>query len=634
MPDISSTRSRSAAVRHDNALTEGWRPFRRRSLLVLLAVTSVCMLYALHYADRGWIPHDDGALGQSAQRVLAGELPHRDYDELYTGGLTYLHAAAFTVLGESARTMRVVMLLFVGLWIPAVFYIAHKLASETVAAAVTLTAVVWSVPNYFAGVPSWYNLFLATFGVVALLRYLTTGNRWWVFAAGVLGGLSFLIKLSGLYYSIGVALFLVFHAQLLGQPRDQPSSDAKSDAAFAVAIAAVLSTLLVVALASGSSPAVLVHFAFPILVLVLLLVTWERRRADFATHERLAALARLLIPFGIGLFVPVLVFLVPYALSGSVPDLVRGLFVLPTRRLESAALAPRHLAFSAVSAILPTWLLGAAYFKHHLSSRERILTLVLLATLLVTAPVHVIAYRLVWYSTALMIPITVALGAVMLNRTPPFGKRLREQIVALLLCVAAFHSLIQYPYAAPIYFMYVAPLGILAILGLVTLRRGVTTFGPVAALAFYLLFGALWVNTGYVWYMSMWYHRDTQTSLLDVKRGGLRVTAKAKRDYEALVDYVQRASTSRFIYATPDCPEIYFLTGLRNPTRTLFDFFDEADGRTDAVLRSLRAHDVNVVVLNQAPHFSGPVPDDLLAALARAFPHYTEIGQFLVLTRG
>ncbi len=29
---------------------------------------------------RGWVPHDEGTLAESAVRVQAGELPHRDYD--------------------------------------------------------------------------------------------------------------------------------------------------------------------------------------------------------------------------------------------------------------------------------------------------------------------------------------------------------------------------------------------------------------------------------------------------------------------------------------------------------------------------------------------------------------------------
>jgi len=34
----------------------------------------------------GWVPHDTGQLGQTAERVLDGEMQHRDFDEPYTVG--------------------------------------------------------------------------------------------------------------------------------------------------------------------------------------------------------------------------------------------------------------------------------------------------------------------------------------------------------------------------------------------------------------------------------------------------------------------------------------------------------------------------------------------------------------------
>ena len=51
------------------------------------------------HSDRGWIPHDEGMLGQSAERVLTGEVPHVDYEEPYTGGLSLMHALVFRLAG-------------------------------------------------------------------------------------------------------------------------------------------------------------------------------------------------------------------------------------------------------------------------------------------------------------------------------------------------------------------------------------------------------------------------------------------------------------------------------------------------------------------------------------------------------
>ena len=79
-----------------------------------------------------------------------------------------------------------------------------------VAGAVTLLAVAWSIPNYSAAMPSWYNLFFATFGLAALLRYIETQKRRWLLAAGLCGGISCLFKISGLYFVAGALLFLLF----------------------------------------------------------------------------------------------------------------------------------------------------------------------------------------------------------------------------------------------------------------------------------------------------------------------------------------------------------------------------------------------------------------------------------------
>ena len=61
-------------------------------------------------------------------------------------------------------------------WVPAVFYIASRFVRPLAAGGITLLAVAWSLPNYSAAMPSWYNLFLATFGVAALFRFLEDGG--------------------------------------------------------------------------------------------------------------------------------------------------------------------------------------------------------------------------------------------------------------------------------------------------------------------------------------------------------------------------------------------------------------------------------------------------------------------------
>lgn len=132
---------------------------------ILLAVAWLaCAIFARLTLTHGWMPHDAGTLGQSAERVLLGQLPHRDFDELYTGGLSFLYAAVFAIWRPSILAMRLVLYAFFLAWMPAIYYIARRMASRIAALAAMLLCVAWSIPVYPAEVPSWYNLFFATFG--------------------------------------------------------------------------------------------------------------------------------------------------------------------------------------------------------------------------------------------------------------------------------------------------------------------------------------------------------------------------------------------------------------------------------------------------------------------------------------
>src|SRR5688500_986510 len=113
-------------------------------LVVLLVVGGI---YLGMHLTRGWYPHDEGALGQTAERVLLGEVPHRDFDEAYTGLLTYLHAAAFAVGGIRLPVLRIPLFLATLLWLGAVYRIARRSTQPGTAAAIALLVLVWSVPN-------------------------------------------------------------------------------------------------------------------------------------------------------------------------------------------------------------------------------------------------------------------------------------------------------------------------------------------------------------------------------------------------------------------------------------------------------------------------------------------------------
>jgi hypothetical protein len=130
--------------------------------LLILLVLGVAAAYVGWHLDRGWVPGDEGSLAHAAQRVLLGELPHRDFDDVYTGGLAYVNAAAFQLLGTTLWSMRLVLFAVFVAWVPAVFYVASRFARQAGQCEATVDVVrqhargeyIWASPD----VPQLYFL--------------------------------------------------------------------------------------------------------------------------------------------------------------------------------------------------------------------------------------------------------------------------------------------------------------------------------------------------------------------------------------------------------------------------------------------------------------------------------------------
>jgi hypothetical protein len=605
-------------------------------VLCLSVVWIVAAIYLRSSAYRGWIPTDEGSLAHSAERVLGGELPHRDFDELYTGGLSLFYALGFAVLGVKLSSIRTVLLLCSLLWVPAVYLIAARFVPPPIAGLVALLCVAWSVPNYFAGLPSWYNLFLATFGTLALLRHLDTGRGRWLIVAGLCGGFSFLVKSIGVYYVAAAILFLVYREQV-EVTGEQPSARFTGVLVVKALGAAVFLLLLLALVYSHLAPMEVLHFVLPggALCGLLLWSEWRDGRGPF--RMRAARFGRPLLTFGVGVLAPIAPFLLPYCLGGSLPELWRGVFVLPQRRLEAAAF-PLPPVWTLVAALPITLTLACPVtLPRRLGHVVLGVVVLLLAAVLVSAD-HESVANAVWYSIRPICPATLIIGCRALGsagRAATLPPRRRLELF-LLLAVAALVSLVQYPYAHRIYFCYGAPLVILAVVALEASTPGAPTRLHLCLLAFYLLFAITSVHAGNTRGLA---GSPGERATLALDRGGLEVRASDAELYARLVNEIHlHAGPGTFIYATPDCPQVYFLSARRNPTRTLYDFFDQDVARdltirTRRILSVLEEKDVKVVVINWTPDFTTWIARDLLDALLTRFPYETALPRYSVRWR-
>jgi hypothetical protein len=602
--------------------------------VVMLGTLAIAAAYVAWHLRRGWMPFDDGAMAQSAERLLQGQLPHRDFDDVYTGGLSYLNAAAFRMFGTNLWAMRIVLFAVFLAWVPAVFAIASRFVRPYAAGAVTLLAVAWSLPNYSAAMPSWYNLFLATFGVAALFRNMEDGRVRWLVLAGVVGGLSVLVKVVGLYYVAGVLLYLVFRAHSVA--REQAVDDARAGSGYAAfvtgALLAFVAALAVLVRRQFHAPE-LAQFVLPGVLLAALLIRNEWVLPAGGSRARFAILARLLAPFLAGVALPVAIFLAPYARSGAVGALANGVFVLPMKRFGFA-----------VTRVIPLWtmlasipLVALAFLaRRRLTPRWALALLgfALVATFIVTGR-NGATYRTVWYGVENLLPLLAVAGVAVLWRERPVDVEqplLRPRLMALL-CVMALCNLVQFPYFVANYLCYVAPLILLTAVALSVHLRLTSGAVPAMAMAFYLAFAVGRTNRTTLYTMAVEYRPYLPTRMLRLPRGGIEVPTYHADAYEQLIPLLRARARGGYTWASPDLPEVYFLSGLKNPTRSLFDFFDDTTGRATRILQTLESHGVTAIVLNRRGAFS-PLPSDaLIDALEQRYPYATNVGPFHVRWR-
>jgi hypothetical protein len=623
------------------ATSQGWVV----RVSVLLAVLAIAGIYVGVRIGKGWVPADDGTLSQSALRVMQGQLPHSAFSEVYTGGLSFIHALAFRALGVNLMSLRICVFLFFLAWVPSVYYIAQRLVSPVSAGFITLLAVVWSYPNYPAAMPSWYNLFFATFGAAAMLRYLDVRTRRWLVTAGVCGGVSILIKVIGAYYIAGILLFLAFLEQSeshsdhqYGNAEGQSSKDCPKNCwpyrLFSVGALLLFMATIVLLLRTKLGMNEFYEFVLPSAAVVTLMLLGERG-VQAGTGQRFRRIFRLAVPFLCGLAGPIVIFLIPYARSGGVARFFAGVTSSAVERSVGLGVV-RPPGVEQLLYTLPlVAVLAAAMFWDQFQGKAIGGVLALGAVALVVRAAYSLDFVFgIWCSVVVLTPIVVLAGVALVwfrdrpdarienQRTNDPRTRLERQQVVLLVSLAATCSLVQYPYAAPIYLCYMVPLTLLAIVAIVSTgkrRRGTYALASVTGL--YLVFGVVSLVPLHIYQVaSMVGPMHTMES---PRAGGLKIEEAAF--FDDLARFLREHSPNGLMFAGNDCPELYFLSGLKNVTP------DDPGASPEEILKAIQSDDLNLVVINDAPYFPGAaMRPDVKAEVIRRFPHSTRFGVFNV----
>lgn len=631
-----STRpSRPVSPARPLPLSSQWLASR---LAIGVMVTIFATFYVSGFIYRGWVPHDEGLMAQMAERTLAGELPHLHFDEAYTGGLTFIHSLAFYLGGAKLSIIRLSLAVWIPPFVFALYWLLSRQGSTWLAAVTTCCAVVWSVPNYFAALPSWHNLFLWVFGLVALYRFIDTQQRRWLLVAGFCGGTAIAFKITGLYFVAATLIFLAFRqsvlAHKLNEPTDAPRSVVYS--LFITLISLTLSALLWLLIRNELAPMEFTLFVVPGVSICLCLMVHEWMVGRGPSGPRFRALFTEVAIFAIGLLPPILLFVFPYVTHDGLPELINGVFIQPHLRMTYERLSAGTL-MTLLPALIPTALLliWGDWGKLRLTVRQQgyATAVVLLVNGWMLLPLKGDGlFYWHYYTVRNLVPtLSILCCAFLLGRGTTGLSLAQRQILFLLAASASFSSLVQFPFSALIYFCYAAPLVILCFHALVEQRKAYPTGLAWAMMGAFFLFGVV-ANTRYgMEYGSLASQFDQP---LELSRAGLLVRRQQEANYKEIIDLVTKHSPEDSpILATPDCPEIYFLANRRNPTRIMFDFFDAKELHDDRMIKLIDTLNIPVVVVNLSPQFSPRVTAKLGTVMNRSYPIRKRIGNFVVCLR-
>jgi len=204
----------------------------------------------------------------------------------------------------------------------------------------------------------------------------------------------------------------------------------------------------------------------------------------------------------------------------------------------------------------------------------------------------------------------------------------------ILVSLSATCSLVQFPFAGPIYFCYVAPLALLASAAILAALPRPPHALLASAGAIALLFPVLVIRSGGLLDLGWNYAPDEQTTQLTLPRAGrLRVSAEMTQQYDEAIPLLREHAGAHPILAAPDCPEVYFLGNFENPTGTMFEIFDDPAGYQERIEKLVEDKRVKAILINNDPGFSEYFVDLLENVADDKFPFAQTVGKFEVRWR-
>lgn len=580
---------------------------QERSLTLRLApyaFLAAVWLALLPVLDIGWSAVDDGALSHAADRINQGDLPHRDFYDPYTGGLSLLNSVVLRTLGYDLLSLRYPLWVLLGLWMFALFGLARRLLSPAEASLAVGGLAAVSFLMHMTPMPSWYNLMLGTLALLCTIKFAETSGRFWLVLAGLAIGVSFLAKSAGLFLGLAVGFVLCARA-------------VRSGIQHQVLIARGLMVLGALSVGVLLSTSMSLNRQFFFLLPICLFIASEWKPRPHSVGNGPVALEAELGLVSLGMAVPIGLFAVYFWQNEALSHLFSSLTRTPGIILQVSADAP-----DMAQVLLPA-LFGVVVWRVSLGTgREQVYV-----GMCVTGVV--VAGYMIEPWTVLLAGLWLAEWTCFYTGVLYFAHSTRRMAmpplaVVVVVAGAVGFALIGFPAFNEYYAFYMLPLGGIGVVVVTKLMSWRACRPLLAGMAMFLAVFAFAKLEGR-WMTLAPSDEEIGYVSLEGERGGIRIP-KYFDFYNEMIHQVQEnAATGEMFIAGPDSPEIYFLTGLRNETPILFDGLATGLGSEVNTLSVLESGRAGLFVRNNAPIMSSRIEmNDFMgdSVLISQFPRF------------
>ena len=175
-------------------------------------------IYYLPVINIPLAPYDEAVILVGAEKILNGQIPHRDFSSEYPPGQFYVLAALFKIFGTSVITERIYDLVIKTLLSLSIFSIISFLSSWRTALLGWLMSIIWLQQSSFPAYPVYPSMLFIFISVYLLLINMKEQKSHYVILSAVSIVFSILFRHDlGGYAAIAIALVLIFKGMREGR---------------------------------------------------------------------------------------------------------------------------------------------------------------------------------------------------------------------------------------------------------------------------------------------------------------------------------------------------------------------------------------------------------------------------------